>query len=140
MGRRTRTAGRLPVRSVHRKRMFNVRAVHCSSRTSDVSVARSTGGQKNFTLKTMLTTRCATTRRNCLNVDSLFPFLGSWRRRGDGACSVSGIFRYRSFMSSVPSLNRGLIKASHDSFRLQRLRRPGSSLIILRRVWGPSNP
>lgn len=60
--------------SVHRKRIFNVRAVHCSSRTSDVSVARSTGGQGKFTLKTILTTRCASERRKLLKVDSLFRF------------------------------------------------------------------
>lgn len=58
--------------------MPNVRDVHCSSRTSDVAVARSTGGHEKFTLKTILTTRCATGRRNTLKVDSLFPFLGSW--------------------------------------------------------------
>ncbi len=68
------TPRRLTVSDIHHSRMPNVRDIACSDRTSYVAVARSTRGHGNFTLKTILTTRCATARRNLLAVNSLFRF------------------------------------------------------------------
>lgn len=65
----------MPVRTVHGKRIPNVRRVACRSSISAVDVGRSTGDHTKFTLNTIVTTRFATKGGNFLKVSSV---LGFW--------------------------------------------------------------